>query len=392
MHSPRIRVPAQSSKATMYKSWIGAKPPKSSTSKPLQDEIEKFKILLRQCEEENRNLLSTLTAFNAINEIDSQTFLIDQFENELNQISKRIDKRSILIDSIEKKSSRRKEAEFKNQDIYAEKTQLIAENAQLVNKALFLEKKMLAAKLKLRLSHDHRDFCRLKRQLSRLADNDESANEEEMEIYRNKEIIRNLKNAIEHEKTRLLRINAPPTLEEEAAEIIQKVWRGYKTRKALGQANQGDANNKCNNSLKGNDATFPELDNSDLANDQYVEESQIVNDEISYNQENNDIQGNNENDIQEGNFDDIQENNENNIQEENEIDIQGNNENDIPESIENDNQENNENSLQGNNENEIPESNENDNQESNENCIQESNEEADNQINNEENSENADQS
>lgn len=300
MHSPRIRVPSQSAKATMYKSWAGAKPPKSSTSKPLQDEIEKFKILARQCEEENKRLLETLSAFNSVNEsINSQTFLIDQFENELNQFSKRIDKRAILIDSIEKKSCRRKEAEFRNQDIFQEKTQLIAENEQLVNKALFLEKKMIAAKLKLRLNHDHRDFCRLKRQLSRLADDDESSNEEEMEIYRNKEIIRNLKNAIEHEKARLLRVSAPPSLEEEAAEIIQKVWRGYITRKKLSQANnsqnsnndktqntnnntiQNQNNNKVN-SPKADDPPFSELDNSEINNDE--NDAQVNNDQMNYEQ------------------------------------------------------------------------------------------------------------
>lgn len=335
MHSPRIRVPAQSARTTMYKSWVGAKPPKSSTSKPLQDEIEKFKILSRQCEEENRNLLNTLSAFNSINEIDSQTFLIDQFENELNQISKRIDKRSILINSIEKKSSRKKEAAFKNQDMFQEKTQLIAENEQLVNKALFLEKKMIAAKLKLRLNHDHRDFCRLKRQLSRLADDDDTSNDEEMEIYRNKEIIRNLKNAIEHEKARLLQINAPPTLEEEAAIIIQKIWRGYITRKSLSHASKPqNAVNNQTNSLKTDDPPFAELDNSDLHNE---------GNELQTNNEEDDIQIDNE-----VNFDQDNNNKENTIQtneEENdaEDDTQiGNDQNDLQVNNEgNDNQINN---------------------------------------------------
>lgn len=272
MNSARIRLPNQSTKPTMYKSWNGGKPPKSSTSKPLQDEIEKFKIRVKQCEEENRNLHDTLSAFNKLDDNSSQVFLIDQFENDLNQIQKRIDSRSLLITSIEKKSSRRKEGEYKNQSIFQEKTQLIAENQQLINKALFLEKKMIAAKLKLRLSHDHRDFCRLKRQLVRLANYDENPNEEENEILHNKIMIRNLKNAIEHEKKRLMRITSPPTIEEEAAEIIQKVWRGYVVRKEKGKTTT-TPNNETNSdaSVKDDNSQFPELNNSEIEDNQEVE-------------------------------------------------------------------------------------------------------------------------
>lgn len=370
MHSPRIRVPSQSAKATMYKSWAGAKPPKSSTSKPLQDEIEKFKILARQCEEENKRLLETLSAFNSVNEsINSQTFLIDQFENELNQFSKRIDKRAILIDSIEKKSCRRKEAEFRNQDIFQEKTQLINENEQLVSKALFLEKKMIAAKLKLKLNHDHRDFCRIKRQLARLNDNDEDTNDEEMEIYRNKEIIKNLKNAIEHEKSRLLRVNAPPSLEEEAAEIIQKVWRGYMVRKSLAESNKNQ-NTKSDkeNISKADDPPFSELDNSEKNNE---ENNDQINNQVN-NEENNDQINNEEISAQEN---DVQINNEeNNIQTNNEENNDQTNNEEIINQV--DNEENND---QINNEENNGQIN---NEEKND---QINNEEINNQVNNEEN-------
>jgi hypothetical protein len=78
--------------------------------------------------------------------------------------------------------------------------------------------------------------------------------DEDDELDRNKHILQNLKRAIEHEKNRLLRVTAPPTMESEAAEMIQKHWRGYLTRKRfpiVGKAERDAAE------------LFPELEQSD---------------------------------------------------------------------------------------------------------------------------------
>lgn len=233
MFSPRIRLPTapNTARRSPGSSWNGGKPLHQSTSKPLENELKKFSLLVKDYEEENIRLRRLLNAFNtAEDNQESKDLIFSQFEEDLDLFQQRIDKRSLALNSIEKKVTRKREEEVKLNENSCEKTQLLVENQQLVNKALFLEKKMIASKLRLRLSHDHRDFCSLKRQSNQLSQNDMENNEED-EIYVNKMKIHNLKSAIEHEKSRLMRITVPPTLEEEAAESIQRIWRGYSIRK-----------------------------------------------------------------------------------------------------------------------------------------------------------------
>jgi hypothetical protein len=93
---------------------------------------------------------------------------------------------------------------------------------------------MIAAKLQLRLHHDHRRLCGLKRQLAVLnGEEAESGEDDESEVQRNKERARNLRRAIEHEKARLVRLTVRPTAPELAAELIQRYWRGFATRRNL---------------------------------------------------------------------------------------------------------------------------------------------------------------
>ena len=183
MKGPSIMVPSSKPRQLIYRSWTSSRPPKSSTSKPLKDEIAKFRIRAIELQEENTMLRNTLAAFSSLDDPNSMEFLIQQFETELKEMSQRIDKRSTVLNSIDKKLRKRKAATLDGvENIQEQKTQLIAENHQLVARALYLEKQMISAKLRLRLNHDHRDFCRLKRQLGRLADNDENPNDEEDEI------------------------------------------------------------------------------------------------------------------------------------------------------------------------------------------------------------------
>lgn len=260
MKGPSISVPSRSPRQMIYRSWTRSKPPKSSTSKPLNREISKFRIRVIEYQEANDLLRSTLTAFSTLEDPDSQNFLLEQFQKEVAELSKRLDQRSTMLDSLDKKLGKTKPATIDGTENQQEqKTQLIAENQKLVARALYLEKQMISAKLRLRLNHDHRDFCRLKRQLARLADNDSSGADEDAEINKNRRVIANLKQAIEHERQRLLQLELPPTREEDAAELIQRYWRGFSCRQKVGQPWK---RNEASDEVPPEE-TFPELSRTD---------------------------------------------------------------------------------------------------------------------------------
>jgi hypothetical protein len=84
---------------------------------------------------------------------------------------------------------------------------------------------MLSAKLRLRLNHDHRDFCRLTWKPAKLAGASFVETPED-EGRANREAIKNLKGELAHEKRRLVRL-AVPAAEVEVAELIQSLWRGW---------------------------------------------------------------------------------------------------------------------------------------------------------------------
>jgi hypothetical protein len=233
MHAPRIKIPVKTTRRRALRSWSGGRPPHSSVSKSLGDELARFSVLVDECAEENRRLRETLAAFNSPRENDdARAFLTAEYQEDLRQLSDRIDRRSVSLDSLHKRVTRAKPVEFLPSENRAEKTQLIVENQRLIARALYLEKQMISAKLQLRLNHDHRDFCRLKREFSRLsAEDDMNGDDENGELERNKKILRNLKKAIDHETTRLLRSTLPPTMEDEAAQLIQRHWRGYLVRR-----------------------------------------------------------------------------------------------------------------------------------------------------------------
>jgi hypothetical protein len=175
-------------------------------------------------------LRDTLSAFNSLE--GGRPYLVEQFSSDLRELSQRIDARATQLRSLQNKVSRCKEAPLVAVENRAEKTQLLAENEQLVGRALWLERQMIVSKLRLRLDHDHRDFCRIKRRLGRLAGEGEDDEDEDEEIGRNRERIKNLKASIEHEKARLMRLTVPATREVQAAELIQKYWRGFMVRRA----------------------------------------------------------------------------------------------------------------------------------------------------------------
>jgi hypothetical protein len=233
MHNPRIRIPAKSPRQILYRSWNGENPPVTSASKPLCDEVQRLSLIVSECSNQNARLRATLTAFADLGTSGSSAFLLDQFQDDVNLLAQRIYDRSSILNDLHKELTAKKEELLVPVDNRAEKKQLLKENQQLVTRALYLEKQMISSKLRLRLNHDHREFCALKRQFERLTSPDAVVSDEDVEIQRNKVRIKNLKRGIEHETQRLIRLAVPATVEVDAAELIQRVWRGFLARKRL---------------------------------------------------------------------------------------------------------------------------------------------------------------
>jgi hypothetical protein len=186
--------------------------------------------MVSECVEENNRLRQTLSAFSDLENTGSSPYLLEQFEEDVRRLSHRIDERPGVLSDLHKQLASTKEERILPVDNRAEKKQLLKENKQLVNRALYLEKQMISSKLRLRLSHD---FCRLRRQLGRLASPGTPETAEDLEIQKNRERIKNLKRGIEHETKRLIRLAVPVTAEVEAAELIQRFWRGCLARQKL---------------------------------------------------------------------------------------------------------------------------------------------------------------
>ena len=228
MKGPSIAIPSRSPRQVIHRSWTNSKPPKSSTSKPLNREISKFRIRVVELQDENDLLRSTLTAFSTIQNPESVDFLLGQFQSEISEFSKRLDERSTMIASVSKKLGKTKPAMIDGTENQQEQKKiLMAENHKLVARALYLEKQMIAAKLRLRLNHDHRDLSHLRRVLNKMEGGGGDYREDE-EITENlKAAIGRLRDGIEAERERIRIATLPDTDEYDAAVIIQKNVRGF---------------------------------------------------------------------------------------------------------------------------------------------------------------------
>jgi hypothetical protein len=235
MHSPRIRLPTKANRQLLFRSWNGERPQFASISKALSDDLQRFTILVATYSEENGRLRDTLAALHSVGSgPQPASYLLGQIEQDLTLLSSRIDARAAALRSVGHLVTRSKEVLLGAADGRVGKPQLLLENGRLVQRALFLERQMIAAKLQLRLHRDHSGLCRLKRRRAILSgDAAESVEDDESEVQRNKERARNLKRAIKHEKMRLARLTVGPTARELAAELIQRYWRGFATRRNL---------------------------------------------------------------------------------------------------------------------------------------------------------------
>jgi hypothetical protein len=222
--------------------------------------------MVSECETQNNRLRSTLIAFSDLESSNSSPYLVEQFEEDMRMLSRRIDDRATLLTELHKELMATKADQLIPVENRVEKKQLLKENQGLINRALYLEKQMISSKLRLRLSHDHRDFCKLKRQLARLTAPGAPETPEDIEIQRNKERIKQLKHGIEHETNRLIRLAVPPTPEVEAAELIQRTWRGFAARQQFAISSTTPVVSAEEVGLVGGATTeqeFPELANSD---------------------------------------------------------------------------------------------------------------------------------
>jgi hypothetical protein len=114
-----------------------------------------------------------------------------------------------------------------------ERQKLLLENRKLTEIALGQERFLLVQKMRLRLYHDHRDMCRLRRVLNKLEGGGEDFSEDEDISEKLRSRIYNLRHAIQREQGRIAALSNPQMERHEAATAIQKAWRGYCYRRIV---------------------------------------------------------------------------------------------------------------------------------------------------------------
>lgn len=245
------------------KRTVEAKGPFSKQISSLENSITRF-------EKKNAELSDTINRLiGAMTTMKERKELFTEFENNLRQVSLRLDTRyeNLLVCEEQVKSFRQtpdtpdysqykyyeqKKRARSSADRYKlsnneaddpiltrprmvnktsqEHQDLLEKNKELVEIALAQERRMLLGKMKLRLCHDHRDLSQLRRVLNKLEGGGETFMEEERITNSLKVAISNLRAAIARERERI-RIEKLPSIELfDAAVIIQKTWRGYRYR------------------------------------------------------------------------------------------------------------------------------------------------------------------
>ena len=203
-------------------------------------ELEKTVSILEQ---KKKNLLFAQKQFdNAMTHGELRRSLYNDFQNEINRFSERLQKRSDLLANFEEQLNtfrqytddlppipKEKLANFLSNS-HNPQTKLLNENKVLVNQALAQERTMLVLKMKMRLCHDHRDLDQLRSVLNRMMGGGKDMDEDQIIIKKYKEVIGILKQHIKEEKARIEEVSKPFDVEHESAIIIQKTWRGYRYR------------------------------------------------------------------------------------------------------------------------------------------------------------------
>ena len=216
----------------MRRSWQNPRDV-SKVTKSLQKEIDHYSSIVSKLSIEN-NYIKKLTHY--LNEYktgkSASPFLKQHFRKELEGINEDINSRAEKLLNIEREVKSTRVIFGGDLSDKNEKNRLLLENKRLVDLALFLEQLTIVEKMKLRMNHDLRDYCKYKR----FADNILKGNSvdfkmEDQIIKQKKATIAHLKRAIEYERYRIAALQSPQYEINDAAIVIQKHWRGYLQRK-----------------------------------------------------------------------------------------------------------------------------------------------------------------
>jgi hypothetical protein len=151
------------------------------------------------------------------------TFLSSHFKDKLQNLSRRVNGAFGRLTEIEKEVKSTRVLCFGWFDDRCEKARVLGLNDRLIQHALLNERRILVARLKLRIYHDHRDVCAARRRLWQLRRREEEVTDDDTEKVR----IGILKNAILSERRRITYLKSREMELHESAVVIQKHWRGF---------------------------------------------------------------------------------------------------------------------------------------------------------------------
>ena len=204
--------------------WQRSSTGNKSVTSPLQNEIATIARHCARLEQENKRLTALINAFKSTKK--NSAVLKAHFDERLSQLENRVMGRLAKLGDIEfdaKAACLRLNPE---QEDPIGKTQLLDENARLVQIALYQEQATIVDRLKLKVFHDHRKIQCFK-SLFQKAKKGEEIDVVDENAFVEKLRLRILKDAIEYEKWRIAVLRSPQYRLNEAATIIQKTWRGY---------------------------------------------------------------------------------------------------------------------------------------------------------------------
>jgi hypothetical protein len=180
--------------------------------------------MFRTYERQNGALEKLLTSLSRGPGVDA--FLSSHFNGEIQRLARRVNGAFGRLTEIEKEVKSTRVLCFGWFDDKCEKARALGINDRLIQHALLNEQRILVARLKLRIYHDHRDVCASRRRLARLRRGEEVPAEDESEKVR----IHALKNAISCERRRVRYLKSREVDMHESAVVIQKHWRGFWSR------------------------------------------------------------------------------------------------------------------------------------------------------------------
>jgi DNA repair exonuclease SbcCD ATPase subunit len=204
--------------------------------RPFAEQISRLKHQISDFKEKSTALRTTVSRMTgAMTILEARKAAFREFNQDLNRLENRLDERFTNITAADcmVKLFRQTPDEIPaklvrpSKTVSVERQKLLLENRRLTELALGQERCMLIQKMRLRLFHDHRDVCRLRRILNKLEGGGGDFGEDEDITEKLKSRIHNLRKAIGREQERISRLTNPQMERHDAATAIQKTWRGY---------------------------------------------------------------------------------------------------------------------------------------------------------------------